>query len=152
MWHPESVLLTILGHHLPGRSWDVDGRPCGNVHVGIQIGREPAELVLADADTATWTTEITMRTLDDGSLDFRGPAVQGRRGERFVYLTWGDVGAAGSFSMFRRAKLMLEDVGAVAAESGNANGQVTASVHLTDDCGGPRCARLRAPALEVRSG
>jgi hypothetical protein len=69
-----------------------------------------------------------------------------------VYLTWGDVGAAGSFSMFRRAKLMLEDVGAVAAESGNANGQVTASVHLPDDCGGPRCARLRAPALEVRSG
>jgi len=139
------VLLKILGHHLPGRSWDVDGRPCGNVHVGIQVGREPAELVPGDADAATWTTEVTVRTLDDGALDFRGPAVQGRRGERFVYLTWGDVGTDGSFDMFRRAKLMLDDVAAVAVD-----GQVTASVHLTDQHGGPRCARLRPPALELR--
>ncbi len=27
----------------------------------------------------------------DGSFDFRGPAVQGKRGERFIYLTWGDL-------------------------------------------------------------
>jgi len=27
--------------------------------------------------------------------EFRGPAVQGKRGDRFVYLTWGNVGADG---------------------------------------------------------
>ena len=37
--------LEIRGHHFPGRTWEVDGEPLGNVHVGIQIGREPAELV-----------------------------------------------------------------------------------------------------------
>ena len=138
--------LEIRGHHLPGRTWDGDGEPRGNVHVGIQVGRKPAELVRGDADDAAWITEVTVRTLDDGTLDFRGPAVQGRRGERFVYLTWGDVGADGTFEMFRRAKLMLDDVAAVATD-----GRVTASVHLTDDHGGPRCARLRAPALTLRA-
>ena len=79
----------------------------------------------------------------DGERDFRGPAVQGRRGERFVYLTWGEV-RDGTFSMFRRAKLMLDDVPDSAGEI------VTARVDLTDECGMPRCARLRAPALEWR--
>jgi hypothetical protein len=141
------MLLEIRGHHLPGRSWQGDGQPRDNVHVGIQIGREPAELLPADAETTTWTTEVTVRTLDDGTLDFKGPAVQGRRGVRFVYLTWGDVGADGSFTMFRRAKLMLDDIAATAGGAPDAH--VTASVHLTDDCGGPRCARLRPPVLQL---
>jgi hypothetical protein len=76
----------------------------------------------------------------EGGLDFRGPAVQGRRWERFVYLTWGE-GGAGAFTMFRRAKLMLADV----PDPGRAT--VTARVDLTDEHGMPRCARLRPPAL-----
>ncbi len=79
----------------------------------------------------------------DGQRDFRGPAVQGKRGERFVYLTWGEV-RDGTFSMFRRAKLMLDDVPDPAAES------VVARVDLTDESGMPRCARLKSPALEWR--
>ena len=78
-------------------------------------------------------------------LDFRGAAVQGKPGARFVYLTWGDVGDDGSFAMFRRAKLMLADVvGLVDTQ------QVIARVDLTDDCGGPRCARLTPPALTLQ--
>ena len=46
--------------------------------------------------------------------------------------------------MFRRAKLMLADVPDPAAAA------VTARVDLTDECGMPRCARLRVPALEFR--
>ena len=57
----------------------------------------------------SWTVDVeVVRT--DGALDFRGPAVQGRRGERFVYLTWGNVDADGGFEMFRRAKLMLDRI------------------------------------------
>jgi hypothetical protein len=63
----------------------------------------------------------------------RGP------GARFVYLTWGDVAADGSFTMFRRAKLKHADD----------TWQVIARVDLTDECGGPRCARLRPPALTL---
>lgn len=140
------MLLEIRGHHLPGRSWHLAGTPCHNVHVGIQLGREPAELVPGDADAATWTMEVTLRVLDENSTDFRGPAVQGKHGARFVYLTWGNVREDGSFAMFRRAKLMLDDLGTLI----NAT-HVVASVDLTDECGSPRCARLRPPALELRA-
>jgi len=72
--------------------------------------------------------------------------VQGRPGARFVYLTWGEVAEDGSFAMFRRAKLMLADLAPLAAA-----GHVIARVDLTDDCGGPRCARLKPPALTLQS-
>ena len=68
-------------------------------------------------------------------------AVQGRKGERFVYLTWGTV-AGDTFTMFRRAKLMLADLPSAQ--------EVHVDVHLTDENGMPRCARLRPPAIRVR--
>ena len=61
-----------------------------NVHVGIQIGRDPANLVRADASEARWDIDIDI-VVHEGQTDFRGAAVQGKRGERFIYLTWGDV-------------------------------------------------------------
>jgi hypothetical protein len=127
------VRLLIRGHRLPGLT-------CGsytNIHVGLQVRGEPVGLVPADAAAAEWVAEI--RT-DDG--DFRGPAVHGKKGERFVYLTWGTV-AGDSFSMFRRAKLMLADLPAGAED-------VTVDVDLTDKDGMPRCARLHPPALRIR--
>jgi Family of unknown function (DUF5990) len=126
------VRLVIRGHHLPGRSCG----PYGDVHVGLQVRRDPHELVPGDADRAEWVVDIG--TDND---DFRGPAVQGPRGARFVYLTWGTY-ADGTFTMFRRAKLMLADLPRGAEE-------VTVEVHLTDDAGMPRCARLRAPAIRI---
>lgn len=44
--------------------------------------------------------------------------------------------------MFRRAKLMLADLPPGADE-------VMVEVHLTDERGMPRCARLRQPAIRV---
>lgn len=138
------MLLQIRGHHLPGRTWRSPDDHYDNVHVGIQVGKEPRELVRGDADTSSWTIPIAVAS-HDGGVDFRGPAVQGRPGARFVYLTWGDVDADGSFTMFRRAKLMLADLAPLI--TGNSDQTIVATVDLTDDCGGPRCARLRAPAL-----
>ncbi|GAA3659316.1 hypothetical protein GCM10022237_19170 [Nocardioides ginsengisoli] len=140
------IALEIHGHHLPGRTWCPADAPHGNVHVGIQVGREPAELVPGDTDAAQWSLTVRRRELADGAVDFRGPAVQGRRGARFVYLTWGDVDPDGGFHMFRRAKLMLDDLLAVPG----APTRIVAAVHLTDDRGGPRCARLAPPALQLR--
>jgi hypothetical protein len=130
------VRLVIEGHSLPGRA-------CGcwtDVHVGIQVRRDPAELVRADAASARWEIDVQVVEGPDGP-DFRGPAVQGRRGERFVYLTWGDL-ADGSFAMFRRAKLLLHDLPDPRMDT------VTARVRLTDANGLPTCARLRPPVLE----
>jgi len=81
------MLLQIRGHHLPGGSWRSPDAQYDNVHVGIQVGKEPRELVRGDADTSSWT--IPIEVVDrEGGLDFRGAAVQGRPGSRFVYLTW----------------------------------------------------------------
>lgn len=126
------VKLVIRGRNLPGRT-------CGsyaNIHVGLQVKREPSELVPGDADQAEWITEVSTA---DG--DFRGPAVQGKKGERFVYLTWGTV-HEDKFTMFRRAKLMLADLPAVREE-------VAVDVDLTDEQGMPRCARLHRPAIRI---
>lgn len=127
--------IRIEGHHLPGR------HPGGHrdVQVGIQVRREPTELVSADAESVTWTVEVT-ESYGADARDFHGPAVQGRRGERFVYLTWLEGPDA---EMFRRAKLMLDE-----APEGES---VVARVDLTDELGLPRCARLREPAVEWRT-
>lgn len=46
--------LRIVGTDLPGRQCDT----YDNVHVGIQIRRDPEQVVPADADTVTFSTEI----------------------------------------------------------------------------------------------
>ena len=143
------MLLQIEGYHLPGRAWHCPDGHRDNVHVGIQVGREPRELVRADATASSWRIPIDVVDRDH-ALDFRGAAVQGRPGARFVYLTWGDVDQNGSFSMFRRAKLMLADLEPFLAGEGD-TGRVIARVDMTDERGGPRCARLKPPALTLES-
>ncbi|MFG1934197.1 DUF5990 family protein [Mycobacterium sp. NPDC048908] len=141
------MILQIQGYHLPGRVWRSGDECYENVHVGIQVGKEPRELVRGDALSSSWSLPIEVVTCD-GSLDFRGAAVQGRRGDRFVYLTWGNVDVDGAFAMFRRAKLVLSDLEPLVAESDTAH--LIARVDLTDDRGGPRCARLKPPALTLQ--
>jgi hypothetical protein len=140
--------VSINGTNLPGRAFcRSDGSVMGNVHVGVQIGREAAELVPADAAEACWEVDVDVVEHDHGR-DFRGRAVQGRRGERFIYLTWGDVGPEGGFEMFRRAKLMLDRIDADVVQAAEAAGRLRADVDLTGGDGGPRCARVDPPAIE----
>jgi hypothetical protein len=115
------VLLEIHGHHFPGRSWHVDGEPCHHLHVGLQVRHDPAGLVPGDSDAAVWSAEIEVVDRGEGA-DFRGPPC--------------------------KAKLMLDDLTSVAG-LGDPGRRVVARVDLTDECGGPRCARLRAPALQL---
>jgi hypothetical protein len=147
------VLLSVIGRDLPGRSFcGPDGETLGNVHVGVQVGSEPEQLVRADADEARW--ELTIRTtIDrDGELDFRGPGVHGARGDRFVYLTWGDLDTSGAFHMFRRAKLMLHRVEPDVMRRAVERDRLRATVHLTDGTGAPRCARVDPPAVAWEAG
>ena len=118
-----------------------------NVHVGVQVGREPAQLIPADSPEMRWEIEVGV-VRANGLLDFRGPPVQGKRGDRFVYLTWGHVGADGTFEMFRRAKLMLDRVAPEIVERAVVADRLDATVDLTGEDGGPRCARVDPPAIE----
>jgi hypothetical protein len=116
-----------------------------NVHVGVQVRREAADLIRADESGASWDLDIEIIRRDD--LDFRGPAVQGKRGDRFIYLTWGDVGPDGSFEMFRRAKLMLDRIEPQLIEAAIEADCLEARVDLTGLDGGPLCARVDPPAV-----
>ena len=151
-WKTRSVRVSIVGSNLPGRTfWRSDGSPMSNVHVGVQVRRDPAELVPGDATEARWDLDVDVVDRD-GALDFRGPAVHGRPGDRFLYLTWGDVGPGDDFEMFRRAKLMLDRVDPIVMRSAADVGVLVASVDLTGGDGGPRCARVDPPAVEWSAG
>jgi hypothetical protein len=143
--------IVIEGHDLPGAEFVSDGELLHNVHVAVQVGKDPVRLVRGDAAAARWEVQVRTAVVDD-DVDFRGPSVHGRRGARFLYLTWGDVGADGSFTMFRRAKLMLGDVGPeVLAAVARDDGVLVASLPLTDECGGPRCGRVVPPVIRWRA-
>jgi hypothetical protein len=144
--------IIIEGHDLPGRTFVCEHGPLRNVHVAVQIGKDPVGLVRGDADQARW--EVDVRTVvADGGVDLRGPAVHGKKGDRFLYLTWGDVRADGTFAMFRRAKLMVADIDPeMLAAAARDEGVLVASLSLTDERGGPRCARVKPPAIVWQVG
>jgi Family of unknown function (DUF5990) len=131
--------LTVRGRDLPGSSF----AEYSNVHVGLQVRRDASGLVPGDAIGATWVTDVTVI---DGP-DYRGEAVQGKRGERFLYLSWGTVEGE-TFTMFRRAKLMLNDL----PSSLRSAQAVVVELPLTQEDGSPRCARVPSHVLAWREG
>ena len=148
-----SVTIRIRGHDLPGaRCAGLPGiaKPAYEaVHVGVQRKREVAGLVAGDAPEACWDLQVEVVPGRDGGLDFRGPWVQGKPGERFVYLSWGEVGEDGAFSMFRRAKIWLGTIGEERLRQAIASSAVVEGrLPLTDSRGGPLCASVRPPTIE----
>jgi hypothetical protein len=140
--------ITITGHNLPGRHWCSADENLDNVHVALLERRDPIGLVPGDAASASWDVEVGIAVGADGRLDFKGPAVQGKRGERFLYLTWGNVGPGHAFAMFRRAKLMLGAIDPALVAAAERDGKrLLARVNLTDGRGGPRGAQVKPPAL-----
>jgi hypothetical protein len=137
--------VRIEAHALPGRTCAPADAPeaYDNVHVGIQRRQEVVDLVPGDADTAVWSFDVTTRVTDDGTLDFAGPYVHGRRGDRFLYLSWGTLAPTNTFTMFRRAKLHFTDI---PPDLLPAPGLV-ARLGLTDGYGNPLCARVRPPTI-----
>ena len=139
--------LTIFGSNLPGRTFcRPDGTQMDNVHVGVQVRREPCDLVPADTAQAKWEVEVDVVDRH-GTTDFRGPAVQGNPGDRFIYLTWGNLGTDSAFEMFRRAKLMLNRIDHGTIHTALDTGRLVARIDLTGNDGRPRCARVDPPAI-----
>ena len=78
--------VVIRGRNLPGTMFRNAGVPIHNVHVGVQIRDEPADLVPADAQVAQWHVDVRVIVDDAGAVDFRGPAVHGLGRRRLLAL------------------------------------------------------------------
>jgi Family of unknown function (DUF5990) len=140
------VLVEILGSDLPGRRCgpNREGRWYENIHVGPGRHPHPAELVPGDAPKARWAFEVTTRTTADAEIDFGGPYVYGKRGDRFLYLSWGEVADDGAFELFRAAKLRLSDVDpGVLRRAMEPGCRLVGRLGLTDGKGHPRSAGVR---------
>jgi hypothetical protein len=134
------VEVRIVGVNLPGRACG----PYENVHVGVQRRAEAVDLVPGDAAEAAW--DFSIEAVDH---DFRGPYVHGKKGDRFLYLSWGAVDPGGQYAMFRRAKLMLGAIDrATIADASGPNRRLVGTLGLTDGKGGPRCAAVRPPMID----
>jgi hypothetical protein len=138
------LAVRIFGQHLPGLGFD--GRSA--VHVGVQRGSEVVDIVPGDAPIAVFDFAVRVVEVEAGELDFRGPYVHGRRGERFMYLSWGELGGDGAFAMFRRAKLHLSAIEQPLVRRALKSGaRIEAELSLTDGRGGPVCASVRPPRI-----
>jgi hypothetical protein len=144
-----ALQLRIIGRRLPGSSWS--GRD--GIHVGVQEGTGVVGLVTGDATDAVFDIDLEMVVGADDVPDFRGRFVHGRRGERFVYLCWGEVGEDGMFVTFRRLKLHLAPLlEQFPADSVMAAKKVQAILELTDTRGRPLAASVRPPWVTWRLG
>jgi hypothetical protein len=119
-----------------------------NIHVGMGRGDAMVGLIPGDAPSARWQIDVTVRVRDLGGVGFGGPLVKRKRGERFLYLSWGTVAPDGTFTLFRAAKLWLSDVPpSVVPEALRPGRRLVGSLGLTDCKGYPRCASVRPPDI-----
>jgi len=152
----KAVNFRIVGRNLPGLKFGVstgalvDREP---VYLGIQRDARVVDLVPGDAPEAVFNFPVDVVSDSKGDLDFRGPFVHGDRGKRFLYLSWGELDADGSFEMFRRAKLLLSRIGPedlTRALSSPTTPEVEVTIDLTDEGGGPICGRVPGEKLDWR--
>lgn len=113
----------------------------------VQIRRDVEQITPLDGEAMDLRAEFEV-TRADGAADFRGPYVQGRRGERFVYISWGLGDEPDEFHMYRRAKVMLDEIPA-SLLGGDA---IVATIDGTSADGGPVCARVRPEHVEWSAG
>ncbi|HEY2794355.1 MAG TPA: DUF5990 family protein [Micromonosporaceae bacterium] len=137
--------IVIEGTDLPGRAVGI-GR---NVNIGVQRrGKaEWLDLQPADADSVRWAVTASASLRDDGVLDALGPQIQGGPGERFIYLSWVDLGGDGEFTLIGRTKLWLNAVPATVAAAAIKADRLVGRLPLSNEKGGPVLASVRPPKI-----
>jgi Family of unknown function (DUF5990) len=157
------VVVVIEAFDLPGLRCrpDAASRWRENVHVGLctrtmgaaQITLVPprpwavTDLVAGDAESARWELDIAVRR-HQSDLDFGGPFVRGKLGDRHIGLAWGEVPNDGTFRLFRGAKLRLDAIEpALIDQASRAGTHLVGRIGLTDANGNPRCASVRPPNI-----
>lgn len=126
--------VRIVGVDLPGQRFEP-------LQLAVQRGREFEGLVPSDVDRAVFEFEVTLA--GDDPDDVRGPYAQGRKGDRFFYLSWVTPDGHGDWKIVRRAKIrpsrVPEQIWSAAVAG---DGVLEATLPLTDARGGPLCASV----------
>ena len=86
---------------------------------------------------------VRLRPNSAAEPDYAGPAVQGRRGERFVYVNSGTLAGQENSCWTRRAKIPLSGLAAAAKQQSGA--VVCTEIRGRADDGGPVCAWVHLP-------
>jgi hypothetical protein len=136
-----TVRVRLVCEALPADLFEgFDGRR--HIQVDLQIKDGFQAGLPAGNGALAWATEITVKPSLDGAPDFAGPAVHGKRGERFFYLSWSSE-RAGQCERFRRLKVHLRDLKAAQiAKAVKTDATLVARVHAVAKDGGPACASV----------
>ncbi|MBP7549028.1 MAG: hypothetical protein KA761_02010 [Gemmatimonadaceae bacterium] len=118
--------------------------PPSDVAWALQLGR--TELSPPARRTPHLEFEVTVRVVDgtNGELDFRGAAVQGPRGGRFIYITSGTRAGQRGSPWDRRAKVSIEGLRQLLSKQSGELQAITAAVAFAGTArdGGPSCASV----------
>jgi len=102
-----------------------------DVQVGVGRFSDPIGVVPGDTQGVEWRVPVRV-VWWDGELDFRGPQVDGKRGDRHIYLNWFNREPDGQLRLFRRGKVMLEGLDPRLVKQAEGTGSaVTCTVKLT---------------------
>ena len=136
-----AVHFRIVCEGIPAHRFEgCDGRH--DIRVALQTKDGHIAGIPAGPDALAWMTEVALKAGPDGAPDFAGPAVHGKRGERFFYLSWSSE-KHGHREMFRRIKVHLRDVTSEQIERATTtDGVLEARVHAVAKDGGPACASV----------
>jgi hypothetical protein len=146
------VIVEIRGMNPPGRRCNPapEHGPYEDVNVGLGRYTDPVGLVPGDTEDATWRIEVRV-VKKDGGLDYRGPQVDGKRGERHIYINWLNREPDGELRLFRRGKVMLDGLDPDLVDRAESTGAALAcTIDLTNDRGHPTTGLFRAHQLDWR--
>jgi hypothetical protein len=138
---PPTIAVRLVCEGLPADRFEgFDGRRGIRVELQTKDGHEAG--LAAGKDALVWNTTATVKTGANGQPDFAGPAVHGKKGERFCYLSWSS-DRFGHREMFRRLKVQLRDLTAAQiAKAVKTDATLVARVHAVAKDGGPACATV----------
>lgn len=122
------------------------------MQVGVGRFTDPIGVVPGDTQGVEWRVSVRV-VWRDGKPDFHGPQVDGKRGDRHVYLNWFSREADGQLRLFRRGKVMLEGLDPrLVKQSEEIGSALRCTVNLTNERGLPSTARFWAVNLGWRLG
>jgi len=121
-------------------------KPTPNVTWGLQKGKgsdyETVQKQVSQSNDLVFEFTAEAKTTENGEPDFFGPFVQGKKGERFVYLDIGTCAGEAGSPWSRRLKIPLRGITRQIFEKAG-DTVLQCMVAGTGKDGGPNCATVK---------